>query len=523
MCSVRQVSMFGWLLTVPLAVVSWLLTPVPLAVIAAVLAWLYHSMTKHFDFWKSRGVPGPAPRFPWGNEFGPPFWTSMIEVEEWLYSRHGGRKFCGYFEFNRPVLFVGDPDLIRAITVKDFEFFTDRRDQGADENLKEAVSILRGAHWKETRSVMSPSFSARKLRSMHQMTLENAKNLVHFVLEDMEKKGEVEMKDMFGRFTMDNIATCAFGVNCNSFTDPDSTFATNATKLFATDRAALVRFIAGLALPELITKWIPDPLTKTTQFFADVVTKTMAYREESSSPTSDFLQLLMDAKDRDGKRILSDKSIISQSVLFFFAGYDTTATLLTFIGYCLATNPEIQERVQEEVDEAETKHGGLTYAAIQDMPYLDRVIAETLRLYPPATRMERESTKDYTLPGTSVNVPAGTVVQISVYAIHRDPDHYPDPLRFDPDRFLPEEKEKRHPCAYLPFGSGPRNCVAMRFALFEAKVALAALLRRMTLKPSPKTPPPPVPLDKKSFLLAPAGRKMPLLAVSRKEDKQAIS
>ena len=508
--------MFVWLLTLPLAVIRWLFTPVPLTVIALLLAWVYRTITKNFDFWESRGVPGPAPRFPWGNEFGPPFWTSMIDVEEWLYDKHGGKKFCGYFEFNRPVLFVGDPDLISAITIKDFEFFTDRRDQGADENLREAVSILRGAQWKETRAVMSPSFSTSKLRGMHQMTLENALNLTHYVLEDMKKNGEVEMKHMFGCFTMDNIASCAFGVNCNSFTDPDSTFATHAGKLFATDRAALVRFIAGLALPELITKWIPDPLTKTTQFFADVVTKAMTRREEEHSSSPDFLHLLMDTKDRNGKRILSDKSIISQSVLFFFAGYDTTAALLTFAGYRLATNPEIQERVQAEVDNAVARHGGLTYASLQEMPYLDRVIAETLRLYPPATRLERESTRGYPLPGTSVHVPAGTVVQVSVYAIHRDPDHYPEPLKFDPDRFLPEEKEKRHPCAYMPFGSGPRNCIAMRFALFEAKVALAAILKELTLKPTPKTPPPPLPLDKTSFLLAPAGRKLTLSAVPRK-------
>ncbi|XP_037094220.1 probable cytochrome P450 6a14 [Pollicipes pollicipes] len=122
------------------------------------------------------------------------------------------------------------------------------------------------------------------------------------------------------------------------------------------------------------------------------------------------------------------------------------------------------------------------------MTYLDRVLSETLRLYSPATRLERECTKDYTLPGTNVHLPKGTLVQIPVLVLHRDPDHYPDPLRFDPDRFLPEEREKRHPCAYLPFGQGPRNCIAMRFALFEAKVALAALLQKATLLSTEKSP-----------------------------------
>ncbi|XP_043224917.1 probable cytochrome P450 6a13 [Amphibalanus amphitrite] len=511
--------MLGWLVTVPLMLIRWLISPVILAVLVLLMTWIYYILTKNFDFWKSRGVSGPKPRFPWGTEFGSPFWTSPIELDAWVYSQHGGRKFCGYFEFNRPVLFVGDLELIRYITIKDFEYFTDRRDQGFFENLKDAVSVLKGAHWKETRSVMSSSFSTSKLKAMYQLALGNAKNLTHYVLLDMEKKGEVDMKDMFGRFTMDNIASCAFGVNCNSFTDPNSTFATNAAKLFSTERAAIMRLINDLALPECIKSRLPDPLAEPSQFFADVVTRTIRSRDNSTHSAPDFLQLLMDTKDKEGNRVLSTSSIISQSVLFLFVGYDTTASLLTFAGYCLATHPEVQERVQEEVDAALSRHGDLTYAALQEMSYLDRVMSETLRLYPPATRLERESTKEYTLPGTDVHLPIGTVVQISVLSIHRDPEYYPDPLRFDPDRFLPEEKERRHPCAYLPFGSGPRNCLAMRFALFEAKVALAELMRQMTLKPTACTPSPPMPLDKMAFLLTPAGRKMPLISVPRSSAK----
>ena len=152
-----------------------------------------------------------------------------------------------------------------------------------------------------------------------------------------------------------------------------------------------------------------------------------------------------------------------------------------------------------------------------DMPYLDRVLAETLRMYPPVTRLERVCTKDYTLPGTNVNIPVGTLVLLPVFAVHRDPDHYTDPLKFYPDRFLPEEKEKRHPCAFLPFGAGPRNCIAQRFALFETKVAMASILKELTLKPTPETPLHPMPLEDRGLLTTPKGKKVPLLAVPRYE------
>ncbi|XP_037072533.1 probable cytochrome P450 6a13 [Pollicipes pollicipes] len=511
--------MLGWLLSVPLAVARWLLSPIPLAVLVVTLVYAYFRYTKDFDFWPSRGVPGPKATLPWGNEYGMPFMAPMVEFEQWLYSEHGGKKYCGYMEMNRPVLFVGDPDLIRAISIKDFEYFSDRRDFGELEDMKGALSAVNGELWKSTRAVMSPTFSASKMKAMHQLTLDNATNLNKYVLEDMQEKGEVEMKDAFGRYTMDNIASCAFGVNCNSFVDPNTKFATNAAKLFSPGMLGMLRSIAMLTIPRSIASKIPNPDKEVYQFFGDVINTTIAHREKHPTSLRDFLQLLLDTKDKDGNRVLSTTSIVSQSVLFFFAGYDTTATLLTFAAYCLATSPEVQRQAQQEVDDVVTNHGGqLTYDAVMEMSYMDRVLSETLRMYPPATRIERLSTKDYTLPGTNVHLPKGTLVQIPVFVLHRDPDHYPDPLRFDPDRFLPEEKEKRHPCAYIPFGVGPRNCIAMRFALFEAKVALATLLRKGTLLPTEKTPPPPLPLDKKTFITAPEGKKLHLKVELRASD-----
>ncbi|KAF0294716.1 Cytochrome P450 3A31 [Amphibalanus amphitrite] len=506
--------MLGWLMTAPLAVLRWLISPVPLTVIVVLLAWAYYSFTKNFDFWKSRGVSGPKPCLPWGNEVGKMF-SGFFEMDNWLYYEHGGKKFCGLFEMHHPVLFVGDLDLIRSITIKDFDHFVNQRDQFGAEFWKETLILLRDAKWKETRAVMSPTFSASKLKAMHQVTLDNAQNLAKYVEKQMAETGVVEVKDAFGRFTMDNIAACAFGVNCNSFTDPNSQFATNAAKIHSFHPLMIIRFLAETFLPYSIAKYCPDYSVKIGAFFGDVVMKTIAHREKNPSSTRDFLQLLMDTKDKDGKRILSDSSIVAQSSLFLIAGYDTTSTLLTFAAYCLAVDQEIQQRVQQEVDDAVERHGGLNYEAIMDMPYLDRVISETLRLYPPVARLERVCSKDYTLPGTDIHIPAGTLVFLSVFGVHRDAELYPDPLQFDPDRFLPEVKEKRHPCAYIPFGSGPRNCIAMRFALFEAKIALAAMMRQLTLKPTPQTPPHPMPLDDDGFLATPKGKKLPLLAVPR--------
>ncbi|XP_037090401.1 probable cytochrome P450 6a13 [Pollicipes pollicipes] len=496
--------MIGWVSSAVLSVLSWLFSPLPLAVLAVLFVCVYFYVTRHYDFWRSRGVSGPTAKFPWGTGFGPPLLVNLVKFEEWLYHEQGGKNFCGYFELSMPVLYVGNLDLIQRITIKDFEFFTDRRVLVLTEEFSEMLQVLNGKRWKETRSVMSPTFSASKLKIMHQLCVENASNLNTHVRDEMKMSGEINIKDCFGRFTMDNIASCAFGVNCNSFKDPNTEFAKNAQELFKPPRGyAGFRLMLILLFGVGSVRMLPDPTERVNAFFKRVVKDTLRHREAGNS-RKDFLQLLLETKNKDGKRILSDSSIISQSVLFFIVGYDTTATLLTFAAYCLATSPDVQNAAHREIDDVLQRHDGqLTYDAVAEMTYLDRVLSETLRIYPPAPRMERQCSKDYTLPGTTVHIPRGTTVQIPIMNVHRDPDHYPDPLRFDPDRFLPEEKAKRHPCAYMPFGSGPRNCIAMRFALFEAKVALIAVLRENRLEPSKRTPPPPMPLREDTFLLTP--------------------
>ncbi|XP_037093575.1 cytochrome P450 3A31-like [Pollicipes pollicipes] len=491
------------------SLLGWVLSPVTLAVLVAVIAFAYRFYTKDYDYWTSRGVPGPPAKLPYGHGFNQASLSGgefrISEFESWLYNEQGGKKYCGYLEMHRPVLYVGDPDLIRAITVKDFEHFTDRRDLAISKGFEKMIIMLSGKEWKDARTVLSPSFSASKLKAMHQLCLDNAVNLAGYLREEMAANGEVQLKDAFGRFTMDNIASCGFGVNCNSFKDPNTEFAAHAGQFFkAPTRYVNLRLLVLSLFPKWIGNSLPDPTQSACDFFERVVGRTIAHRDTHSSATRDFLQLMLETKTKDGQRVLADSSIVAQSLLFFVAGYDTTASLLTFAGYSLATSPDIQSAVQREIDEVLAKHDGrLTYDAVTEMTYLDRVLAETLRLYPPALRLERCCTKDYVLPGTDLLIKRGMIVGMPVLAMHRDPDHYPDPLRFDPDRFLPEEKAKRHPCAYIPFGSGPRNCIAMRFALFEAKVALAAVLRESSLAPGPRTPPPPLPHHPCSFLLSP--------------------
>ncbi|GIY51311.1 cytochrome P450 3A8 [Caerostris extrusa] len=200
-------------------------------------------------------------------------------------------------------------------------------------------------------------------------------------------------------------------------------------------------------------------------------------------------------------RNLSLDELVGQCVIFFLAGYDTTASTLSYASYSLALNPEVQTKIVEEMRQVLSKtKGELTYEALQEMKYLDNVISETLRLYPPATehknvmcaRLERSADADCKLGNTGITITKGMLITIPNYAIHRDPTLFPNPEKFDPDRFTTEERAKRDQYAYLPFGAGPRNCVGMRFALMEVKVCLAFVVANFEILRCSETK---VPLD----------------------------
>jgi cytochrome P450 family 6 len=155
---------------------------------------------------------------------------------------------------------------------------------------------------------------------------------------------------------------------------------------------------------------------------------------------------------------------------------------MTFALYELSIDEELQEKARHSVLEAVKKHGGLTYDAVADMKFLEQCVSETLRKYPVVPQLQRMSVKDYQIPNTSVVIPKGQTILISTYGIHHDPEIYPEPEKFDPDRFTPDKIKSRHPMSWMPFGEGPRTCIGMRFAMFEGKLGLAKLLMKYKFK-----------------------------------------
>lgn len=204
-------------------------------------------------------------------------------------------------------------------------------------------------------------------------------------------------------------------------------------------------------------------------------------RAHGSGGGQDMLGLLVDARD-DGQA-LSDREIREQVLVFLLAGHETTATALTAALHRLGRHPDVQERLRAEAD---TLDAVPTAAQVGELTYTAMTIKETMRLYPSAPVIGRRSVADDEIGGHLIK--AGSDVLVSPWIVHRHPDHWPDPLRFDPLRFTPEQEKSRHRYAWYPFGGGPRACIGMYFSMLEAAVALAGLTRHFTFEPSAGEP-----------------------------------
>ncbi|MER8098771.1 cytochrome P450 [Kitasatospora sp. NPDC094016] len=205
----------------------------------------------------------------------------------------------------------------------------------------------------------------------------------------------------------------------------------------------------------------------------DRIVAERAARGDLDEDADDLLTLLGRARGEDGEQ-LDPAELRDQVLVFLLAGHETTATSLAFALHLLAKHPEQRKLAQRE---AETVLAGRepNAADLESLPYITRVLKEAMRLYPAAALVGRRAVAETVIDGYVI--PAGAQVVVSPLVTHRHPAHWPDPERFDPDRFLPEQERGRHRYAWYPFGGGPRACIGQHFAMLESVLSLGVLLR----------------------------------------------
>uniref|UniRef100_A0A672LQ62 Cytochrome P450 3A n=1 Tax=Sinocyclocheilus grahami TaxID=75366 RepID=A0A672LQ62_SINGR len=435
---------------------------------------------------KKLGIPGPKAL---------PFFGTILEYRKGIhhfdvecFEKYG--RVWGIYDARQPVLCIMDQSIIKTILVKEcYSLFTNRRNFRLNGPLYDAVSIAEDDNWRRIRSVLSPSFTSGRLKEMFGIM----KTHSHILVDNLGKaatRGEaVDIKEFFGAYSMDVVTSTAFSVDIDSLNNPKDPFVTNIKKMLKFD------FLNPLFLIIALFPFITPVLDKmdyalfptfVTDFFYTALKKLKSERvAKDHKKRVDFLQLMVDSQtgkpergssEEHTEKGLSDHEILSQSMIFIFAGYETTSSTLSFFFYNLATNPEAMKKLQEEIDQTFADKAPVDYEAVMNMEYLDAALHESLRLFPVAGRLERVCKKTVDING--LLIPKDMVVMIPTYALHRDPDYWSDPESFKPERFTKDNNESIDPYMYMPFGLGPRNCIGMRFAQVTMKLAIVEILQR---------------------------------------------
>ncbi|XP_046751468.1 probable cytochrome P450 6a14 [Diprion similis] len=469
-----------------------------------------------FNYWSSRNVTSPKPIVPFGNM--KPVVTGKRSIGEMfhdIYLEFKKSPIIGVYMFHRPSLVVADPELVRFVLTKEFAHFHDRGvycDEKS-EPLSGHLFSLPGAKWKFLRNKFTPTFTSSKMKQMFFTVKETSERLAAVVEKTAQNSEVIEIKDLMARFSTDVIASVAFAINCNSLENPTAEFLVMGRKFF---EPKLFTAVLSFTFPYLLQVLkIPTIDHDTTKFFTRAFKEAVDYRIANNVVRKDFLDSVIQlmnkgfVKNKDEDKLSSETEIdnrkitmdegAAQAFVFWIGGFDTSSSTVTHCLYELALNQDLQDKVAKEIISVLEEYGGVTYESVNAMSYLAKVVSETLRKYPVVPILTRECDEDIEMPGTGYRVTKGTPIVIPVLGLHSNPDIYPDPEKFDPERFNEENIAKRHQYTYLPFGEGPRNCIGMRFGLVQSKVGLISLLSKYRFTPGPNLDVPLI-MDKVNFV-----------------------
>jgi cytochrome P450 len=391
------------------------------------------------------------------------------------------------------VTLVSHPDLVEDILVTRNRLWQkDRFMEVLRPILGEGLLTSEGDFWRRQRRLAQPAFHRDRIASYGEIMVEHAARLASKWQHGEVRDVHVDMMHL----TLEIVAQTLFGANVGDHAD-DVGIALHSVLAVAADPLELF-------LP--ILKRLPTPQRRR---FDSAVKKldTIIYgviekRRASDAPEgNDLLSMLLHARDDDGGR-MSDKQLRDECMTLFLAGHETTALNLSWTWLLLSQHPEIAAKLRRELEEVLADRPA-RFSDLPNLRYTGHVIAESLRMYPPAWSMGREAREDIEVGG--FHVPRGGQVWFCPWAIQRDPRWFDDPDTFRPERWAGDLAKTLHRYAYFPFGGGPRFCIGQAFAQMEAVLLLATLARafRVEVLPKPRaTPEPSVTLRPKHGLRA---------------------
>lgn len=335
-----------------------------------------------------------------------------------------------------------------------------------------------GDFWRRQRRLAQPAFHRQRLAALAQTMVNETTDWID-ELQRLDRRHPVNVSQAFMDVTMRIVCKTLFGSDTIGKLDGLS------AALDTLQYQANQRMLSPIRFP---MQW-PTPAHVRFRKAGELVDSFIyglinQRRRDGSDQQHDLLAMLQSAEDDDTGERMSDQQLRDECVTLFAAGHETTAVSMAWTMHLLTGHPDVLTRLQTEVKTVLGDTRTPPPDAFRSLPYTLQVVQESLRLYPPAWIMSRLALADD--PIGPYTIPAGSTALVSPYLLHRDPASWPDPERFDPDRFGPVGGgDVRHSYAYLPFGGGPRLCIGNQFALMEMQILLALLVRSFTIESVP--------------------------------------
>jgi len=383
-----------------------------------------------------------------------------------------------------PMIVTQDPEVIKDVLIKKFDHFVDRTPDNA--NLlkhilyaNRALSTITGDDWRQMRHMLSPGFNGKKLKLLTPIIELSCMQLVDALRKKADTGASEDVTESFDCFSMEVILMSIFGRKCNlhegsneMITVVNSAFATTFGVQYAQEMALtfnshfpfLSQFLQHI-LPHtnLAKQWIP---------VQDIAARFIQDRKDSDIRRHDIVQYMLDTKDDNYQMTMLE--MVSTAVLIILSGMGHN---MTFMGHLLATHPEVQDRLITDIKNYFANNPDSTLVdAAENINYAEMVLREVLRLFPAINMLSRYCSDTVTTSNGMV-IPKGCQVYVPIYNIQRNPAFWPDPDKFDPERFRPNSKVPYDPATYITFGDGPRMCPGRQYSHLKIKMAMISILR----------------------------------------------
>ncbi|XP_073813635.1 cytochrome P450 6a22-like [Musca autumnalis] len=465
---------------------------IPLIILISIIILAAAWLRVRLNYWRKRNILTlPTPDF---QKFRGREHLAFVFQRLYNQLKVENKPYAGIFVLLRPTVVVADLDMLKIIYITEFESFPDRGfyvNYKSDPLSANLVRVHRDM-WHKIRAKLTPTFTANRMRQMFANVAAIGRHFVEVMAEHQAEAKDhvVDVRDLCARFTTDVIGDVAFGLQCNSLQDPYVEFRLQGDKAFY-DTHPVMDFVASLYpnfFQKIGYKVFPKDMI---DFYSTIVKDTVEYREKNQVKRNDFLDLLIELRNKppkEGDYQLDINDLIAQSFAFFAAGFETSSSTMSFALFELARNPLVQNKARQNVEEVLRRHQGVfSYESLNEMVYIKQVVQETLRKHPVFPAGKRVCRRLYTFPNGLTIEPDVDII-VPIYAIHHDPEIYTQPETFRPERFAEDERKGRHPMSYLPFGAGPRVCIAERFGMMQTMLGLAMLLHNFKFSPCDRTP-----------------------------------